>query len=149
MSNDKGGQKIAGYEVGYRNPPKHSRFKKGRSGNPKGRPKGAKSFINLLLAQLDDKIVVNENGRTRRITKREALAMLLVNQSLKGEFRAFRFMSDLIKPEEQRREEARSAAASGNSASDRVRKRLDDLAARMRARYQLVPLEPSPSSTND
>ena len=82
----------------------------GRSGNPKGRPKGAKSLINLLIAQLDDKIVLNENGRSRRITKREALAMLLLNQSLKGDFRAFKFMTDLIEPEEQRREEARSAA---------------------------------------
>ncbi|MFZ3585531.1 DUF5681 domain-containing protein, partial [Loktanella sp. DJP18] len=33
----------AGYSVGYAKPPESSRFKKGKSGNPKGRPKGAKS----------------------------------------------------------------------------------------------------------
>src|SRR5205823_6157875 len=31
------------YQVGYRKPPQHSRFKNGQSGNPKGRPKRSES----------------------------------------------------------------------------------------------------------
>jgi len=36
------------YEVGYRKPPGHTRFTKGRSGNPRGRSPGAKNLKTLL-----------------------------------------------------------------------------------------------------
>ena len=38
------------YKVGYKKPPLHSRFKKGQSGNPRGRPRGAKNFSSVLLS---------------------------------------------------------------------------------------------------
>src|SRR5260370_30614119 len=59
------------YEVGYGKPPLHTRFKKGQSGNPRGRPRGAKNLTTLLIDALNQPVVVTENGRRRQIAKRE------------------------------------------------------------------------------
>lgn len=77
------------YEVGYYKPPKHARFKPGQSGNPRGRPKRqsipSKDVNALIQAELDKTIPVTEEGRQKRITKREAIVTQLVNQAIKGE----------------------------------------------------------------
>src|SRR5258707_14185668 len=57
------------YEVGYRKPPGHTRFKKGQSGNPKGRPAGAKNLSTLLSEALNEPVVVTENGGHNKITR--------------------------------------------------------------------------------
>ena len=69
------------YEVGYGKPPRHTRFQKGRSGNPTGRPRGRKNMATLLSAALDASIIVVENGQRKKITKREAIVTQLVNKS--------------------------------------------------------------------
>ena len=51
------------YEVGHGKPPKHTQFKPGESGNPKGRPKGTKNLATDLSEELAEMIVVNEGGR--------------------------------------------------------------------------------------
>jgi hypothetical protein len=66
------------YEVGYGRPPKATRFKPGQSGNPRGRPKGAKSIPALLEGELNRKIRVREGNRERMLTKRELLVRRLV-----------------------------------------------------------------------
>ncbi len=66
------------YEVGYGHPPKANRFKPGQSGNPRGRPKGAKSIPALLEGELNRKIRVREGNRERMLTKRELLVRRLV-----------------------------------------------------------------------
>ena len=51
------------YEVGYGKPPKSSRFKKGKSGNPKGRPKGAKNRLPNLNEERLKSIIIKEAYR--------------------------------------------------------------------------------------
>jgi hypothetical protein len=77
------------YEVGYGKPPKAGQFQKGRSGNPRGRPKGSKDFATLLKAALDEMITVNENGRPSRRSKKEVMTKVLVNKAVKGDLRAW------------------------------------------------------------
>ena len=76
------------YGVGYGKPPKATQFRPGQSGNPRGRPKGARGVAKVLEAALSQEVTVTEGGRTTRITKREALIMSLVTKAIKGDMRA-------------------------------------------------------------
>ena len=75
-------------KVGFRKPPKHSQFVKGRSGNPKGRPKGSKNLATILEKFGRERITVTENGRSRKITKKEAIVLQLTNKSVSGDLKA-------------------------------------------------------------
>lgn len=75
------------YEVGYRKPPKHTRFKKGRSGNPKGQPRGRKNMSTILKDVLGRKVVVRQDGQERRVPFREAFIHRLVGRALEGNTR--------------------------------------------------------------
>ena len=91
------------YETGYGKPPKHRQFVKGKSGNPKGRPKGAKNLETRFQEAALKKIKVTENGVTREITKVDAGLMQFFNKVAAGEMRAlnslpmwFRVFSDSV-----------------------------------------------------
>jgi hypothetical protein len=71
--------------VGYKKPPKNGQFKKGQSGNPKGRPKKDTRIAALLRAELDGPITIRENGKEKIITKREALLKRLCQMALEGD----------------------------------------------------------------
>jgi hypothetical protein len=75
------------YLVGYRKPPSNTRFKKGQSGNPAGRPKGSRSMPTLLAQELNKSVRVVQNGRSKRITKKQALLIQMVNKAASGDFR--------------------------------------------------------------
>lgn len=81
-------------KVGYGNPPKHSRFKLGQSGNPSGRPKGSKSLKSVLEDELAREINMSEQGVQSTVTKMEALAKRLVGDALSGNARA---LSELLR----------------------------------------------------
>src|SRR5262245_34469426 len=67
------------YKVGYGKPPKDTQFPKGQSGNPKGRPKGSKNLVTLIHEMLDQLIPVREDGRSRKVPARAAIAKRMVN----------------------------------------------------------------------
>ena len=72
------------YEVGYGKPPKHSQFKKGRSGNPKGRPKGAKGVVASIKREMERKVTIREGGQEVTISKAEAVAKRILAKALSG-----------------------------------------------------------------
>jgi hypothetical protein len=76
------------YKVGYGKPPKATQFKRGRSGNPKGRPRGSCKLATDLAAELGEQITVREEGRSRRISKQRALIKSLMARALQGDVRA-------------------------------------------------------------
>ena len=92
------------YEVGYGKPPRHTRFKPGRSGNPRGRPSGSKNLSTLLNEALNEPVIVAENGGQRKISKRRAIIKQLVNQSAKADLRAIKILLDIIQDIERRTE---------------------------------------------
>ncbi len=74
--------------VGYRNPPKTTRFKKGVSGNPNGRPKGSLNVATVFTKTLRERVVINEHGQRKTVTKLEAALKQLVNKAASGDLRA-------------------------------------------------------------
>ena len=80
--------KPSDYEVGYGRPPRSSRFRPGRSGNPRGRPKGARSLRTIFDQALREKISYLENGKRNRAERRELIIMRLFEKALKGDLRA-------------------------------------------------------------
>ena len=84
------------YEVGYGKPPIATRFQKGKSGNPSGRPRGRRNLAATLLAVLNEPVMVTEQGRRKRMTKLEATFKQLVNRSIAGDLAATRLLVQLF-----------------------------------------------------
>lgn len=77
-----------GEKVGYGKPPVHTRFKKGESGNPKGRPKGKKNLKTDVRETLAERVEVTVNGRKRKVSTQRAILMRLSDKALKGDDKA-------------------------------------------------------------
>ncbi|HBK43057.1 MULTISPECIES: DUF5681 domain-containing protein [unclassified Polynucleobacter] len=73
------------YLVGFKKPPTSGKFKKGRSGNPKGRPKGSKNFRTYLNIELKESINITENGEHKRVPKSQAAAKKYANMAVMGD----------------------------------------------------------------
>jgi hypothetical protein len=99
------------YAVGYGKPPLHSRFQKGRSGNPKGRPRGRKNMSTLLSDALNGSVSVVENGRRKKITKREAIITQLVNKSASADLKATQMVLAMLRDVEARADSDAEPAA--------------------------------------
>jgi len=91
----------SGYQVGYGKPSAQTRFKKGQSGNPNGRPKGTLNLATVITKTLRERVVINENGQRKIVTKLEAAVKQLVNKAASGDLPAFRQLSGLLQMAEQ------------------------------------------------
>lgn len=78
------------YEVGYGKPPKSTQFKKGRSGNPNGRPKGAKNQATIMHEIRNEKVTYKEGNRTETVTKEQLIYRQMVNKAIAGDTQARR-----------------------------------------------------------
>lgn len=89
--------------VGYGRPPMEHRFKKGRSGNPKGRPKHSPDGIQqselngLILKEARRPVRILENGRPRKLTTQQAVVRRLFMSGMTGDIRAARIAMELVR----------------------------------------------------
>ena len=107
-------------KVGYRNPPELTRFKPGQSGNPKGRPKGSLNMATVLERTLRERVIINENGRRKVISKLQAAVTQLTNKAASGDLKAFQLLTALVRSAEERV----TAGALPNSVTDEVDERV-------------------------
>ena len=94
-----------GYEVGYARPPRDTRFKPGQSGNPRGRPKGARNkrpglheerLKDIILDEAYRGVTVRDGDRTVRISVAQAIVRAMAVKAAKGEHRAQRLFAQLL-----------------------------------------------------
>ena len=83
------------YAIGYGKPPVHSRFRKGRSGNPGGRPRG-KRLATLLREALSETAMIEINGRPRRVSRGQATVALLIDRAAEADPRWMKLLLDLV-----------------------------------------------------
>jgi Family of unknown function (DUF5681) len=76
------------YKVGYSSPPRHGQWERGQSGNPTGRPKGARNFKTDVQATLRAPVTVAREGKPRKISTQEAMLLRLREKALHGDVRA-------------------------------------------------------------
>lgn len=82
--------------VGYKKPPRHTRWAKGQSGNPSGRAKGQRNLKSDLLAELSEVVQISEAGKPRRISKQRALLKGLTARAIGGDTRAATLVLNLV-----------------------------------------------------
>ena len=76
------------FNVGYKRPPRHTRFHRGESGNPGGLRPGVRNFATDVKAVLKAPVALSEKGKTRRVSTQEAVLLRLKEKALKGDPRA-------------------------------------------------------------
>lgn len=101
------------YAVGYKRPPRHTRFQKGRSGNPRGRPKGAVNVATIVTKMTSTSHVVRIDGQKKRMSGAEIVLQQLFKKAMTGDHKAAQLVINLIRENETK--EARAAAASATS----------------------------------
>jgi len=89
------------------NPPKHTQFRKGMSGNPKGRPRGSKNLRTYLMEAARDQVSATIGGKSRKISKIQATAMQLATKAASGDQNAMNKFLDWMDEIESRAAAAR------------------------------------------
>lgn len=100
------------YDVGYCNPPQHSRFQKGKSGNPSGRPKHSRNTYKLLEDILEQKVSIVQDGKQIKISKKVAILLQAVNSAVKGDIKAIRDLFPHLLAVDAKQEEKEQKRAS-------------------------------------
>ncbi|WP_395541880.1 DUF5681 domain-containing protein [Neotabrizicola sp. sgz301269] len=94
-----------GYEVGYGKPPEATQFRKGKSGNPRGRPKGSKNKLpalneermkGIILEEAYRSITVRDGARNISVPIARAVLRSLAVNAVKGQHRSQRLFAELL-----------------------------------------------------
>jgi hypothetical protein len=106
------------YAVGYGRPPLHTRFQKGQSGNPRGRPPSKTKTVNeMVLEEAYRPIAVPEGDRQMTISAFQAMVRSQFTQAIKGNGPAQRNIVELVEGAEARAEQNRQAQERGSRVS--------------------------------
>jgi hypothetical protein len=102
----------ASSEVGYGRPPTTTRFKKGQSGNPRGRPRNRRKGLpyDSVLGQM---VTVREDGREKRVTAAEAFLLQLTKKGLEGDSASVRSSLSAIEAARSKRHDLSEAGPTG------------------------------------
>lgn len=84
------------YKTGYGNPPKETQFKPGKSGNPNGRPKGAKNVSTVLKKEINELVLVTKGNKQEKVIVLEALVKSALAHALSGKVGALNLIFKLI-----------------------------------------------------
>jgi hypothetical protein len=84
------------YKVGYRRPPRHTRFEKGRSGNPNGRPPGGANARTIVARAISEKFTVRDGNKPRAMTKLEGMMQAHLLKAIKGDPRSASLVINLL-----------------------------------------------------
>ena len=122
------------YAVGYGRPPEHTRFKPGQSGNKHGRPKGRPNLRTVFDDALNAKVIVNEGGRRRTVTRMQAIALQTINNAMKGDPRALTAILQMVKAAGMNEDEQKEVLPEDLNTADRAI--LEDY----HSRHRLAPL---------
>ncbi len=102
------------YEVGYAKPPANTQFQPGQSGNPKGRPKGAKNkrpklneerLKGIILDEAYRDITVRDGDRNVTIPMAQAVVRSLAVNAAKGLHRSQRLFAEMLSATERQNKE--------------------------------------------
>ena len=84
------------YEVGYKRPPKNTRWKKGQSGNRRGRTKGQLNLKTELLLELSETVSIREDGKPKKVSKLRAFLKGLTRDAIHSERGARELLASTI-----------------------------------------------------
>jgi hypothetical protein len=135
------------YDVGYRKPPKQSKFKKGETGNPRGRPKRPTHAVPemyeagmkaILLQEAYRLVDINEDGKKTRMPLIQVIIRRLGVSAAQGRSRPMRYYMDLLRSIEEGNFSAYSACAKA------MIDYKEDMGKEFARRKKLNPSEPDP-----
>jgi Family of unknown function (DUF5681) len=129
--------------VGFKRPPKHTRFRPGQSGNPHGRPAGVRNLKSDLLDELREETTIRENGREQRVSKQRAFVKALVAAAIGGDMRATSTLVSFCARSLGGQSDDEAGAAPAASDLDLI----ENYVARERKRRTLMQESDEPAST--
>jgi Family of unknown function (DUF5681) len=106
--------------VGYGNPPRHTRFKKGVSGNARGRRKGTLNVTTVLQRALQETVVIRRGGKAKRVSKLQAAFQQVADKAASGDLKAAQLLAGWARSAEGREEQPSVATPDFDESDQKV-----------------------------